>query len=330
MKTFSIKELEEVESYMRERFPSDIPIGRITHLHLHSDNAATHFKSTGAMESFTSFTTSRGGTLKCKYVWSFGAPGHGKGFFDGMGGVFKNMILGLIKKTKTSTGGIEGTASGYITSPQDVFDALQYRFSADQLETRRKKGGKGKKNQVDEYMFFKHIIETDGEIRRPDETFTSLESISSCYQFSVTNGGIVHSRERGCWCVHCTAAMINGSVNWSPSHSVRRCTSQSVGKSSVGKSSSSNAYEFTKRPCTKVTGPEATKKLVERRQSRNDMAKGLGMGDWLIFKSDRDRKQPFWLGRAVSKSEWGGLCVKHNNTGGTKDIEGAEVEWLRN
>lgn len=320
MKTFSIKELEDVESYMRENFPNDIPAGNITHLHLHSDNAATHFKSTGAMESFTSFTTSRGGTLKCKYIWSFGAPGHGKGFFDGMGGVFKNMIHGLIKKTKTSTGGIEGTASGYIESPQDVFDALEYRFSGEQLEARRKKGGKGKKNQVDKYMFLQHIIEADGEIRRPEETFTSLENISSCYQFSVSNEGLVHSRERSCWCIHCTAAMINGSVEWNLSHNVRRCTSRSVGESR-----GSNAYEFTKRQCAKVTGPSATKTLAARRQSRNDMAKGLGMGDWLVFKSTDDPKQPFWLGRAVSKSDWGGQCIKHNNSNGSKVIEGAMV-----
>lgn len=64
-------------------------------------------------------------------------------------------------------------------TPQDVFDALQHRFSAEQLVARRNKGGKGKKNQVDHYsLFFKHIIESDGEYL-------------FVLQFSVTNEGMV-------------------------------------------------------------------------------------------------------------------------------------------
>jgi hypothetical protein len=44
-----------------------------------SDNAATHFKSTGAMEYFTSLIKKLGrDATKCHYVYSYGAPGHGK------------------------------------------------------------------------------------------------------------------------------------------------------------------------------------------------------------------------------------------------------------
>lgn len=44
-------------------------------------------------------------------VWSFGAPGHGKGTFDGVGGVLKNKIHNLIKGTKTAIANIAGTES---------------------------------------------------------------------------------------------------------------------------------------------------------------------------------------------------------------------------
>ena len=70
---------------MREEFPNDIPEGKITHLHLYSDNAGQHFQSIGIIECFTSFTRGRGGATTCMYVYSFGAPGHEKGFFDGLG-----------------------------------------------------------------------------------------------------------------------------------------------------------------------------------------------------------------------------------------------------
>ena len=35
------------------------------------------------------------------YVYSFGAPGHGRGVFDGVGGAIKNKVHSLIKATKT-------------------------------------------------------------------------------------------------------------------------------------------------------------------------------------------------------------------------------------
>ena len=48
MQHFTNRELKELESYMRDTFPEDIPSGKIARLHQHSDNAS-HFKSSGAM-----------------------------------------------------------------------------------------------------------------------------------------------------------------------------------------------------------------------------------------------------------------------------------------
>ena len=67
---------------MKEEFSNDIPEGKITHLHLQSDNAVQYFKSSGAIEYFNLLILDRGGAADCIYVYFFGAPGHGKGCFE--------------------------------------------------------------------------------------------------------------------------------------------------------------------------------------------------------------------------------------------------------
>jgi hypothetical protein len=120
--------MEWMKGYMTKYFPNDIPGGRITHLHAHSDNARQHFKSTGALEFFTTLMLSLSCAatgIKCSYVYSFGAPGHGKGVFDGYGGVMKLLNHNSIRGSKTDEKKILGTLSGYINTVQDVHDALK-------------------------------------------------------------------------------------------------------------------------------------------------------------------------------------------------------------
>ena len=299
MQHFTTKELEWLEGYMKDNFKNDIPMGHITHLHQHSDNAGQHFKSTGSIQYFTSLIYNRGDATQCSYVYSFGAPGHGKGFFDGLGGVFKNKIHSLIKGTKNPDRKIAGTETGYINNVTDVFDALKeyFKSSASSREYRRRKGN----NQVDTFKFFKYVAGEDEQVRRTEETFTSLDKINSCYQFSVSNVGLVHSRMRSCWCLKCYEAMINGSLNWNADHSVAECTSCTNQTTSV--------YEFTKRSCKKLTGINAASVIQECSKTRSEMAKALTPGMWVLFKSSGDVDQPFWLGRTMSKPHWNNSCI---------------------
>jgi hypothetical protein len=64
---------------------------QFTTLFIHSDNASQHFKNSKTLNWLSkrpSSTKRRKGSLsqlkKCQ--WSFGAPGHGKGAWDGLGG----------------------------------------------------------------------------------------------------------------------------------------------------------------------------------------------------------------------------------------------------
>ena len=106
--------------------PDDIPQGNTVRLHQHLDNAGQHFKNTGALHYFTTLIIKRGGSSENAFVYSSGVPGHGKLFYDGIGGTFKNKIHYLIQSSKTSGVHTPGPDSGYINTVKYVFDALVY------------------------------------------------------------------------------------------------------------------------------------------------------------------------------------------------------------
>ena len=65
MQHFSTAELEWLEEYTKEEFANNIPEVKITHLHIHSDNAGQYFKSFGVIEYFTSLILDHGGASDC-------------------------------------------------------------------------------------------------------------------------------------------------------------------------------------------------------------------------------------------------------------------------
>jgi hypothetical protein len=127
MQQFTDEELQYIENYMSDKFLNDLINRHIKRLHQHSDNASQHFKSTGALK-YTSLIKEQGGPTECVYVYSFGAPGHGKGVFDGVGRAIKNKVHSLIKATKTSDDGVPGVDSGYINNVLDVFQAIRHNI----------------------------------------------------------------------------------------------------------------------------------------------------------------------------------------------------------
>ena len=297
---------------MNDNFRDDIPKGYITHLHQHSDNAAQHFKSTGALEYFTSLIKKGGrNPTLCKYVYSFGAPGHGKGCFDGVGGTFKNKIHQLIKSTKTSMQGIPGTTSGYIGTVEEVYNALKECFKGVADESRKK----ARKNPINHYEFFLH---KSPDIRRPpNETFVGLENITKNYQFVVTNVGIVHKRNRSCWCMKCMKAMMKGSLDWQESQRINGCISSTL---------SATVYEFIQTSCKKTVGVGVTTTNTERVHDKNDMTSKLSHGDWMLFKGGNGGcSQRVWLGRAMSKSEWSNQCIWKNESTRIQVADGVPV-----
>jgi hypothetical protein len=108
-------------------------------------------------------------TTECVYVYSFGAPGHGKGVFDGVGGAIKNKVHSLIKATMTSDDGVPGVDSGHINNVTDVFQAIHHYFENSEDRVWRRAGS----NSINHYKFFSYLIDKN-PIRRPEEMFDQL------------------------------------------------------------------------------------------------------------------------------------------------------------
>jgi len=118
-------------------------------------------------------------STKTGYVYTFGAPGHGKGPFDGYGGSFKNKIHSLINTA--------GTRTGFINEVRDVFNALVYYYEK----------GIGRQAQAnaktDEFKLFLYEIGEDTAVPRPAEEFDTMSTITKQYQFAVNNEGLLLS-----------------------------------------------------------------------------------------------------------------------------------------
>ena len=65
--------------------------------------------------------------------------------------------------------------------------------------------------------------------------------------------------------------------------------------------------------------------IRDQAKTRDEMASEMTPGTWVIFKSDNGPVQAFWLGKTISKCDWGNECIWLNNTRGGKDVEGAQI-----
>jgi hypothetical protein len=306
MQHFTKQELEELEKYMKQYFPDDIPHGRIVRLHQHSDNASQHFKSTGALHFFTCLTTRI--TTLAAYVYSFGAPGHGKGPWDGVGGRWKSKVDQCSSSSETQ-GRLSYTDSGYIQSVKDVFMALQYHFERGEQRDMQLAG----KNPIHGYQFFMYTHDHN-PIQRPTESFKTLEGISSHYQFVVKGEGHLYMRLRSCWCLPCMKELMDGALGWSNArYAVPGCDSMQSGTDATAESPS--VYSFSRRECTKTSGPGVVRQVQRNRRNRNDLAAQLAVGEWALFAAPNDDDdQQIWLGRIMSNPEWGGQGTRQNTT----------------
>ncbi|KAL7550152.1 hypothetical protein ACHAWF_013398 [Thalassiosira exigua] len=320
MQHFTKYELEKLEAYMVEYFPEDIPGGRIRRLHQHSDNAGQHFKNTGAINYFSTLIDERGGPISTAYVYTFGAPGHGKGPYDGIGGRWKHKIDQSVASAMTK-GVLSYTRSRYIESVEDVYDALVHHFGPESSQHRNQQ--LAGKNPIHRYEFFLYT-HTHHPIERPIEIFDTLKGIFSHYQYAVNNNAMVYMRRRSCWCISCMRDLFAGTLNWHAEHCVLGCSSVVAGNVATESNEVENVYTFSKRDCYKTSGPGVTRMIASERRDRNEQSMQLCVNDWVIFESE-DEEQHIWLGRVMSNPDWGGQGAYRNSSNRIKNYEGVSI-----
>eukprot|EP00984_Skeletonema_dohrnii_P017124 scaffold7728_cov75-Skeletonema_dohrnii-CCMP3373.AAC.2 len=308
MQHFTTHELEWLENYMNQNFPADIPTGRITLVHQHSDNAGQHFKNTGAIHYYTSLTKDRGEAV---LIYSFGAPSHGKGPHDGVGGCWKTKVDTCIRSSY-STGRLLYTDTGYIQNVKDVYDALVHHFEQAEHRNVPLAG----KNPIHKYKFFIYTFDNNPIERPLDEKYITLDGISKHYQFVAKSEGVVHMRQRSCWCLRCMKALTKPSLGWGTPHSIVNCDALSRRHGA-----NNSAYAFSTHACTKTAGRDVAARIIHERDELNNVSTELCVGDWIIFhgvdeNGNEDPDQPLWLGRVMSNPDdgWDGGGVKQNTT----------------
>ena len=91
---------------------------RIKAIDICSDGAAAHFKQKGSIHYLSSLNS-------FAYSWVFGCPGHGKGTWDGLGGIVKNKTGKLIKANDL-----------FLSSPHEVYKVIFDLFASEKAQAR--------------------------------------------------------------------------------------------------------------------------------------------------------------------------------------------------
>jgi hypothetical protein len=94
---------------------------RIRRIDIDSDGAAAHFKQRGSIHFITSLSM----LYTLKVTWTFGCAGHGKGTWDGLGGIVKNKTGHYIKAFDT-----------FISSAYEVYEIIEHLFAGEEAQAR--------------------------------------------------------------------------------------------------------------------------------------------------------------------------------------------------
>jgi hypothetical protein len=97
---------------------------------MHSDNAPSHFKSSQTMNYLTKLPTrlthrAAGTGMTFRVFWEFGAPGHGKGVWDGIGAWIKRTVRQDIVDHRPPRNSSILTSEGIILSAKQVAEHLK-------------------------------------------------------------------------------------------------------------------------------------------------------------------------------------------------------------
>ena len=319
---FTRRELVWMEEHLHLHHPEDIPRGKIWSLHQHSDNAAQHFKNTGALRWFTDLGVAQGiaagaldrGSTSFSFTWTFGAPGHGKGVWDGLGGTFKSMVRRQIERCQQSDSGenLPGLSTNVIASAEDVFKVVEAVFDSDTWRDTARANGR----VIKRMKFFlssskkttthpKGYLPVAADRPITKETFITLENISISYQFICTRRDWVHVRCRPCWCLGCVKSFNEGTNKCMDEFTPVSCTS--------GKRSKDN-FTCKLRTCRKLTGPSLAKSLKQISDNLKKDAMNLTVGDWVLFSAPVANDRPLWVGRMAANPEWLGAPIWVNKS----------------
>ena len=111
--------------------------------------------------------------------------------------------------------------------------------------------------------------------------------------------------QRSCWFLDCVAATVKFNLLWS---GYSKCVVKCKKYYSLG-DTTTDVYDFSKHPFRKTSGTGMAQQITMENRNINQVAIEMIVGDWVLYDSMRDYDDNYdasWIGRVVSKPEWGG------------------------
>ena len=186
--TFILKTM----AYLEEHILGDGPGKEVFFaLHMHSDNAPSHFKSSKTMHFLTTLPARLASwaaalPFSFRVFWEFGAPGHGKGVWDGIGAWMKRTVRQDIVDDRPPDAKTILTESGNIQTAQEVAEHLKASFNTDEyIETHLHK-------TINEVVV---IYTPTAEIKRPvpDHKYAAMPGMKKTFLFMPVRLALLHT-----------------------------------------------------------------------------------------------------------------------------------------
>jgi hypothetical protein len=280
---------------------------RFTVLCVHSDNASQHFKSSNSINWLSKQLLSKVEVNSMGFtsiLWDFGPPGHGKGVWDGIGGMLKQwmrrrIISELIPKDPVIDE-TEAIPSCRVVSAKGCYDVWCAHFCSPE---RRQREFDADTKGISFKFHYSGVDVEGSEIVRPkaDESFDRIEEIKSQYQFFMLRTGEVLARPRSCWCLGCLSAAICGpdeDCKFTSNYVVRCCSKNN-----------SPFYQWSNKSCRARVSNDIAVREKQIVAHGHSIASTVKIGDWLLFEAFSDTKDELWLGRAVEFPSVKGKCA---------------------
>ena len=176
--------------------------------HFHSDNAPSHFKSTKTMYFLTTLPARLASwaahvSTTFRIFWEFGAPGHGKGVWDGIGAWIKRTVRQDIVDDRPPQRPTIKTASGFIRWPIEVAEHIKARLNTDEYIQSHLKATINE--VVVTYTATAEIVRP-----KPDHEYAAMPGIKKTFLFMPVRESVVLERKFACWCTACMHASAPG------------------------------------------------------------------------------------------------------------------------
>lgn len=261
----------------------------------HSDNAS-HFKS-NKMLHYWSTVREEAAPIhpaprlaeeqRLSTLWvEFGCAGHGKGPWDGLGAMLKQTVRRDVLHNTVLT------ASGYITSPEEVAEHLYHRFSTVEW---REAHLRGRINDI--VILYSNATDIQERAVVEKHSYSTLEMQKQTFSYFMLAPGVHGRRQLSCFCTYCFNALGRGQGSMDSNMHVRGC-----------KNAGKHQYIFHEQECKRsdAAGIAERRKAAQREGHR--IASKLEPGMWLAAQ-DRMGDEGILIGQAFRVPASNYTCI---------------------